>query len=235
MPQWWSAWVRDLLVTGTDTGVGKTVVAAALVTALRAQGVRALGFKPAQSGRQLGQLSDADVLAAASGEHNPLALPLLDLAEPLAPAVAAEREGVRVSASNIEARIDSLRRAGYTLVIEGAGGVMVPILWNYTVLDMAEHFNLDAVVVARAGLGTLNHIMLTAAMLQSRNIPIRAVVLNGRKNPPDLAETTNPSVLARMLAGVTIIEVPHQPSATIQEVISATIAKIRSVRFCETS
>jgi dethiobiotin synthetase len=222
--------VADFLVTGTDTSVGKTVVAAALVKALRAEGVRALGFKPAQTGPPLaddGQLSDAEVLAIASGEHSPLAVPVLDLLEPLAPAVAADRAGIRVSPAEIEEKIERLRSEGYTLVIEGAGGVLVPLLWDYTVIDIAERFKLEAVVVARAGLGTLNHIMLTAAMLQTRKIPIRAVVLNGGKCPPNLAESTNPGALARMLPGITIIEVPHQSAATSEDLISSIAATLR--------
>jgi dethiobiotin synthetase len=81
------------------------------------------------------------------------------------------------------------------------------------VLDLAERFGLEAVIVGRAGLGTLNHILMTAAMLRARNIPIRAIVLNGRQHPPDLAEATNAVSLSRMLPGPVIpliIEVPHQ-------------------------
>jgi dethiobiotin synthetase len=218
--------VSDFLVTGTDTGVGKTVIASALVKALRAQGVRAIGFKPVQTGHEDGQPSDADLLASASDEQTPLALPLLQLDEPLAPAVAAERAGVRLSAGDIEARVDLLRRGGYTVVIEGAGGVMVPLVWGYTVLDLAERFGLEAVIVGRAGLGTLNHILMTAAMLRSRNISIRGVVLNGRKDALDLAESTNPAALARLLPGATIVEVPRRSAATVQETILSIIPLI---------
>jgi dethiobiotin synthetase len=219
MPASWSVLVPDFLVTGTDTGVGKTVIASALVKALCAQGVRAIGFKPVQTGHEDGQPTDADLLASASSEQTSLALPLLQLTEPLAPAVAADRAGVRLSAGDIEARVELLQRGGYTLVIEGAGGVMVPLVWGYTVLDLASRFSLEAVIVARPGLGTLNHTMMTAAVLRARNVPIRAVVLNGRKHPPDLAEATNPQALARMLPGVMIVEVPHRSAATIQETI----------------
>ena len=215
-----------VLITGTDTGVGKTVIASALVKALRAQGVRAIGFKPVQTGHEDGQPSDADLLASASDEQTPLALPLLQLDEPLAPAVAAERAGVRLSAGDIEARVDLLRRGGYTVVIEGAGGVMVPLVWGYTVLDLAERFGLEAVIVGRAGLGTLNHILMTAAMLRSRNISIRGVVLNGRKDALDLAESTNPAALARLLPGATIVEVPRRSAATVQETILSIIPLI---------
>jgi len=224
MPASWSASVPDFLVTGTDTGVGKTVIASALVQALCAQGVRAIGFKPVQTGHQEGQPTDADLLAGASSEQTPLTLPLLQLAEPLAPAVAAERAGVRLSADDIEARVELLQRGGYTIVIEGAGGVMVPLVWGYTVLDLAERFGLEAVIVARPGLGTLNHILMTAAMLRARNVPIRAVVLNGRKHPPDLAEATNPEALRRMLPGPVIpliIEVPHQSASDPAALLSS--------------
>jgi dethiobiotin synthetase len=236
--------VADLLVTGTDTGVGKTVIAAALVRAWRARGVRALGFKPVETGLEDGACADSEWLARASAEAEPLALPLVRLAEPLAPAVAAERAGVLVRPEDIEARVDALGRAGYSLVIEGAGGVMVPLCWEkgagpvfsdvtsknrpgpffYTVLDLAARCGLDAVVVGRAGLGTLNHVMMTVAMLRARQIPVRGVVLNGRRPAADLAETTNPAVLARLLPDILIIEVPHHAGP---DVIEATVPYMR--------
>ena len=207
--------MRDLLVTGTDTGVGKTVIASALVSALRGRGVRALGFKPAETGVNGSEPSDSDSLAHASGERVDLAAPLLHLPESLAPAIAAERAGVTIDPDDIEARISALRSAGYTVVVEGAGGVMVPLAWSYTVLDLAAKCDLDAVIVARPGLGTLNHVMMTVLMLQSRQIPIRGVVLNGRRADPDLAESTNPAALARMLPGIRIIELHHQESEVV--------------------
>ena len=85
---------------------------------------------------------------------------------------------------------------------------MVPLCWDYTVLDLAQACDLDAIVVARAGLGTLNHVAMTVMMLRSREIPIRGIVLNGRSANPDLAEATNPYALGRMLHGVRIVEVP---------------------------
>ena len=215
--------MRDLLITGTDTGIGKTVVAAAIIKALRTHGARVIGFKPIETGVTAGEPPDSELLAHASGETVTAASPLLQLSEALAPAVAAQRAGMNIAPSEIEQRVGQLRRAGYTIVIEGAGGLMVPLTWEkgagipfsgksdrgpFTALDIAERFGLDAVVVGRAGLGTLNHIALTVAMLQSRAVPIRAVILNGRRSPDDLAELTNRSALAQMLPEITIIEVP---------------------------
>lgn len=210
----------DLLVTGTDTGVGKTVIAAALVIARRERGIKALGFKPAETGVNDRERSDAELLAEASGEQEPLAAPLLQLAEPLAPAVAADRAGTRLDVRQLEARIDSLRRAGYSLIVEGAGGVLVPLAWDYTALDLAVRVGLETVIVGRPGLGTLNHVMMTIAMVRSRGIPIRGVVLNGRSEPPDLAEATNPSALARLVPDIPIVVVPRHSAG---DVIRATV------------
>ena len=218
--------MRDLLVTGTDTGVGKTMIAAAIVTALRARGLRALGFKPAETGVGGNAPTDSEVLALASGEQNVLARPLLQLAEPIAPAVAADRAGVTLDPDDIEARIRRLRQDGYALVVEGSGGVMVPLSWGYTVLDLAQACDLDAVVVARPGLGTLNHVALTVMMLHSYQIPIRGIVLNGRSATPDLAETTNPASLSRMLHGVRIVEVPHDPTGAPIEAASRVVDRL---------
>ncbi len=176
--------------------------------------------------------ADSVWLQRASGETTALTTPLLQRAEPLAPAVAAERAGTRIHPEEIEERVTLLRRAGYTVVVEGAGGVMVPLAWEnaekgaaplfYSVLDLAEHCALDAVVVARAGLGTLNHVMMTVAMLRSRRIPIKGVVLNGGHLPPSaaLADATNPDALARMLPDVRLIHVPHHADS---DVIGATM------------
>lgn len=218
--------MRDLLVTGTDTGIGKTVIAAALVSALRQRGVRALGFKPVETGTSAGGASDSDILAQASGETNPLTKPLLQLPEPLAPAVAAERAGVTLDPDRIEDRIRQLRQNGYSLVVEGAGGVMVPICWDYTVLDLAQACDLDAVVVARAGLGTLNHVAMTVMMLRSREIPIRGIVLNGRSATPDLAESTNPDALARIVRGIRVVEIPHYAGRNPVELATAVVSRL---------
>lgn len=208
----------DFLVTGTDTGVGKTVVAAGLILALRARGRRAVGFKPAETGVEPGGVADSALLARASGEDEPLARPVLSLREALAPAVAAERAGLSVDPRAIDARVRALRAGHDAIVVEGAGGVAVPLAWGYTVLDLAQGLGLPAVVVARAGLGTLNHAWLTVEALRARGIPVAAVVLNAISSAPDLAEATNPSALERMLPGVRHVSLPRQRASDPWEV-----------------
>jgi dethiobiotin synthetase len=201
--------VNDLLVTGTDTGVGKTVIAAALILALRERGVRAVGFKPVETGMTAGEPADSEILAEASGIDEPLARPLLRLGEPLAPAVAAERAGTTLDPAQVRERFEALREAGYSVVLEGAGGLLTPLAWGFTVLDLAAALAVPTVIVARAGLGTLNHTLLTAGALHERNVPVRAIVLNSRGDPPDLAEETNPAALERLLPGLSIVVAPH--------------------------
>ena len=213
----------DFLVTGTDTGVGKTVIAAALVKALRARGLRAIGFKPVETGQDPGEVADSEILAQASGDRTPLTQPLLHLAEPLAPAVAADRAGAVLDPADIEDRIDALRAAGHALVVEGAGGLLVPLVWGYTALDLAARKGLEAIVVGRAGLGTLNHFALTVAVLRSRAVAVRGLVLNGRRDAGDLAEMTNPGALARLLPGVPFIVVPRHPTSVVAEAVDASV------------
>jgi dethiobiotin synthetase len=201
------------LVTGTDTGVGKTVVAAALVMALRARGRDAVGFKPVETGVEPGVVTDSALLARASGSDDPRARPFLSLREPLAPALAAERAGQAVDPREIEARVRALRARHAAIVVEGAGGVAVPLAWEYTVLDLASACALQAIIVARPGLGTLNHIWLTVEALRTRGIPVTAVILNGASPAGDLAEATNPAALARMLPGVRCLSLPRQDAS----------------------
>lgn len=210
----------DFLVTGTDTAVGKTVVAAGLVLALRARGRRAIGFKPVETGVAPGEPADSTLLARASGVDEARAAPLSSLREALAPAVAADRAGVRVEPGAIATRVRGLRERYEAVVVEGAGGAGVPLCWGYTVLDLACDLGLPAVVVARPGLGTLNHVWLTVEALRARGIPVAAVILNGASSPPDLAEATNPAALARLLPGVRCLSLPRQDTAEPWEVAS---------------
>jgi len=201
--------MADLLVTGTDTGVGKTMIAAALILAYRERHERVIGFKPAETGVVGREESDSEILAKASGLDDPRARPLLRLPEPLAPAVAAERARMVVAPADVERRVHDLRAAGFRVVVEGAGGLLSPLAFGYTSLDVAHRLGLDVVVVARAGLGTLNHVCLTVDALAARGVRLRGVVLNGRSPQPDAAEETNPDALTRLRPGLPVLVVPR--------------------------
>jgi dethiobiotin synthetase len=187
-----------LFVAGTDTGVGKTHVAMALCRALRSRGLRVGVMKPAETGCHSDAPPDALALIEASGCRAPLDLVCpYRFADPLAPGVAAECEGRTVDILRLDAALAELRSSHDVVVCEGAGGLLVPLAGTIVYADWLESTGLPVLLVGRLGLGTLNHVLLSARYLAARGIPHLATVLSATQTPADLAETTNPGVLAR--------------------------------------
>ncbi len=217
-----------LFVTGTDTGVGKTVVGAALAHAFRRRGVDVGVMKPVATGcrRRDGTLlsEDAEFLLRASGASDPLDLVCpYRFAPPAAPLVAAQTRyqvpkggsvpgtervfGARyraVSLDRIEEAFRELAKRHEVMIVEGIGGLLVPLSGRRTVADLARRLGLPVLIVARAGLGTINHTLLTLEAARSAGLEVAGVVLNGLSGKPSLAERTNPAVL-RELGGVPIL------------------------------
>jgi dethiobiotin synthetase len=159
------------VVTGTDTGIGKTVFAAALTGALAAH-----YWKPVQSGLDDG--ADADAVAHLSGVPHDHILPeAYRLTQPLSPHRAAELDGVVIDPAHLA--LPPQR----PLVVEGAGGVLVPVTRNTTFADVFAWWNLPVIVVARTTLGTINHSLLTIAALRARGITVHGVAFVGDANP----------------------------------------------------
>jgi dethiobiotin synthetase len=196
--------VKGVFVTGTDTGVGKTWVAAGLTAVLRRWGLSACYFKPVQSGcpEENGQLIPTDARLAQELAHLDEPLNLLTpitLRLSLAPGVAAAREGIKVDLDRINQAREELASRYDLLVIEGAGGLYVPLTDNnFLVLDMARWLRLPLIVVARAGLGTINHTVLTVKAAQHARVPVAGVVINRYPENPSLAEETNPEVISEL-------------------------------------
>jgi dethiobiotin synthetase len=160
-------------VTGTDTNVGKTVVSAILTAGLRAH-----YWKPVQSGVIEG--TDSNCVAGLTGLPASHFLPeTYMLKEPLSPHEAARIDGVSISLTNFKLPERKLR----PLVVEGAGGVMVPLNDQHLMLDLIKHLALPVVLVARSSLGTINHTLLSLHVLRARSIPVLGVVMNGDRNP----------------------------------------------------
>jgi len=160
-------------VTGTDTGVGKTFVSAALVLGLKAH-----YWKPIQSGVLEG--TDSDWIREKTGLPEDRFLPeAFRLSQPLSPHAAAEIDGVAIELSSFRLPV---RAPYHRLVVEGAGGLMVPFNADSTMADLIVHLGLPALVVARSGLGTINHTVLTVEELKRREIPVVGVVMNGTRN-----------------------------------------------------
>ena len=183
-------------VTGTDTGVGKTVVAAALCRDLMAAGQRVAYYKPVQTGCGEGDEGDAGFVAAAA--PGTTIREGLRLAEPLAPAVAAERAGVTIDVDGLLREAAGLAAEADAVVVEGAGGLLVPLWEELTMADLAAGLGASLVVVARPGLGTLNHTALTLEAARARRLGIAGVVVSGWPEHPEPVEETNLERLAAM-------------------------------------
>lgn len=199
-----------LFVTGTDTGVGKTYVSAGIATALRYRNVDVGVMKPAETGCRMrsGRLvpRDALLLMKSALVRDPLSLVNpYRFRNPLAPSVAAERVGKKIDADKILKAFHALRERHDFMIVEGAGGIMVPLSEHYTYLDLARTMGLPVLIVARPGLGTINHTLLTIAALKGRNIAIAGIVINhALDRKPGLAEETSPAVIEKM-SGIRIV------------------------------
>jgi len=202
--------INGIFITGTDTDVGKTWVAAGLTAVLRERGVNAVYFKPMQSGcpEEAGRLipTDARLAQEVAGLTEPLdALTPIALPLPLAPGVAAAQAGVTVDLEQIAAAFRDLAARYDFLVVEGAGGLYVPLIgMDFLVLDLIRWLHLPLMVVAKSGLGTINHTVLTVKAAQAANIPMAGVILNRYPESPGPAAETNPGVIAA-LTGVPIL------------------------------
>jgi len=199
---------RGIFITGTDTGVGKTTVAAALARLLRDKGVKVGVMKPVTSGCSLSSAgpvsADAELLAWGAGVAvTPEVAPYL-LKEPLAPAAAAELEHVKIEFSRILAAFHRIAEQCDFVIVEGAGGLMVPLSGGLLVADLIRLLALPLLVVARPDLGTVNHTLLTTFAARQLDIDVRGVIINGYPEDPSLAESTAPHLIDS-LAGVPLL------------------------------
>jgi len=203
-------------VTGTDTGVGKTLVGCAIVRALRARGLDVAVRKPIETGVGADGPLDAQALREAAGSREPLdaicpvALPL-----PAAPSVAAVEAGHDVSIERVLTNLRAAIAAHTFTLVEGAGGLLVPIAAGYTMADLARDLALPLVVVARARLGTLNHTHLTLDAARARGLRIAGVVISHGDGALSAADAKNLAWLRSELGTLIVGEIPPlAPGAT---------------------
>lgn len=194
--------MNGLFITGTNTGVGKTFVASALATVLRRGGLNVGVMKPIETGLdslESGHKSDAVRLAdAARVEDAPDLICPYRLRMPLAPMVAAELEETNISLETILAAARILARRHDLLIVEGAGGLAVPINEELNMAGLAKALKLPILVIATAGLGTINDTVLTVEYARRRGLSILGVVINLLPRNPGLVERTNPSAIATL-------------------------------------
>jgi dethiobiotin synthetase len=190
--------LRGVFVTGTDTGVGKTVLAAALAAGLRADGVDVAAFKPAVTGLdepQDGRPPDHELLAAAVRRPADEGTPHR-VGPAVSPHLAAELAGTALDPAALVAAARSLRAE--VVVAEGVGGLLVPLTLGYTVRDLAVDLGWPVVVAARPGLGTINHSLLTVECARAAGLDVRAVVLTPWPAQPSAMQRSNLDAISQL-------------------------------------
>jgi dethiobiotin synthetase len=246
----------SFFITGTDTGVGKTYVTALLLAELRRQGIRAAAMKPIACGRD--GRHDAEQFAALMNHEQPLdVLNPVYLRHPLAPSVAAKLERRRIDLRQIHSVFRLLSSVYSPLFVEGAGGLLVPILSRchpersegprkvtasevlrfaqndkpgkarpYFVADLARDLDLPVIIVARLGLGTINHTLLTVRQAQAMGLTVAGVILNDTNGQRGVAERTNIKAIPE-LTGVPLLGVvPHGKAGRAAAQITSEVANL---------
>jgi dethiobiotin synthetase len=205
---------NGLFITGTDTGVGKTFFACALAALLKESGYKVGVMKPAETGCDQGEGRLAPQDAAALKEASGCALSLeticpYQLREPLAPSVAAEREGVRIDIDRLMGVYNGISAAHDITIVEGAGGLLVPLLPSYTYADFAKVLKLPLIVVAANKLGMINHLLLTLEHASCKGLSVLGYVLNQIEISPSLAAETNRETVVSLTGVPCIGELPY--------------------------
>jgi dethiobiotin synthetase len=184
------------MVTGTDTGVGKTWVSCGVLRAARAAGLRVAARKPAETGCEpdaQGELVGVDAVAlhAAAGADEPLdAVCPIRLPDPLAPSFAARRAGVTIDVPATVVACRSRAREVDLLLVEGAGGLLVPLAGRYAFADLAHELGARVLLVVGARLGAINHALLSLEVANARGLPVAGIVVNHFSTTQDLATET---------------------------------------------
>ncbi len=226
--------MRGLFVTATDTGVGKTVLSAALVAAMSAAGERVRAHKPVvtglddrpELGPHLTWPHDHVVLASVAG-MTPEEVAPLRYGPAVSPHLAAALAGERIDPASLSARArgkseeaSAAEEASVLTVVEGVGGLLVPLTDDCTVRDLAAELGLPLVIAARPGLGTINHTLLTLEAARAADLDVRAIVLTPWSDEPAAIEDSNRDTIAR-LGEIEVAVLRHVPSPALADLARA--------------
>jgi dethiobiotin synthetase len=216
---------KGLFITATDTGVGKTLIAGAIAKILSEKGKNVGVFKPIATGckkTKQGLVSeDAEFLAHCADSElgidiiNPVTFKI-----PAAPFACEKAENKKVDFSRIKAAYEQICKKSDFVIVEGIGGVRVPITKKIDVLTMAKAFNLPVVIVARSKLGTINHTLLTVDAVQLAGLSLAAVLINGYdEKTKDYAEKTNAAIIKELGKVKIIATVPFDDTTNMKKFI----------------
>lgn len=217
--------MKGIFITGTDTGVGKTIAAAALARLLHKRGMNVGVMKPVTSGcrEESSRLfsEDAELLAWGAGLSGVDAdvAPYL-LRQPIAPAEAASREGVRIEFEIIGEAFARLVSRYDFVIVEGAGGLMVPLVDGLLIADLVNYLSLPLLVVSRPNLGTVNQTLLTCFVAKQLEIKVSGVVINNYPERPGIAEQSAPTLIASLSGAPFLGIFPHQEGIGPREIVA---------------
>jgi dethiobiotin synthetase len=222
---------QGIFITGTDTGVGKTIAGAVLASLLRMSGARVGVMKPVTSGcrEEAGRLvsDDALLLCRAAGTACDDDVAPYLLREPVAPAEAATVDGVRIDFSRIKESYRRLAAACDVMIVEGAGGLMVPLAGGLLVADLVRELDLPLLVVARPDLGTINHTLLTCYGARQMGLQVAGVIVNNYPADPGLAERSAPHHIGS-LCGAPVLGIwPHHDANDQSETVECLAGWLR--------
>jgi len=208
---------KGFFITGTDTGVGKTIISAALIKAIQTLGLKSCGMKPIETGcKQTENRKGTDSLIPSDGaflreitgtdESIDLITPVR-FENPLAPLPASEIEDKPIDLDKIKTAYRELSSRYDVIIVEGIGGLLVPIKREYFVIDLAKDFGFPIIVVSKPGLGTINHTMLTVNYAIKEGLDVAGIIINYTRPPEKtLAEVTNPDII-RQISSVPLLGV----------------------------
>jgi dethiobiotin synthetase len=223
---WFNMNGNGIFITGTDTGVGKTIVASVLARLIRDRGYNVGVMKPLTSGckEENGYLvsEDAVLLAWSAGVAgvDPDMAPYKFLL-PIAPSEAAKRDGARIDFRLIADSFARLSSRYDFVIVEGAGGLMVPLVEGLLMADLVSHLSLPLLVIARPDLGTINHTLLTCFAARQLGIAVKGVIINNYPEKPGFAEESAPNLIAS-LAGAPLLGIlPHMEVNGLRDIVAA--------------
>lgn len=215
--------MRGLFVTGTGTGVGKTILSAALLAAMSAAGVRVRTHKPVVTGldepSETGWPPDHELLASVAGMAPEEVAPLR-YGPAVSPHLAAALAGEMIDPAELIARARAAAVGDGALIVEGVGGLLVPLADDFTVRDLAAALGLPVVIAAGSGLGTINHTLLSIESARAAGLGVRAVVLTPGPETPAELECSNRDTIAR-LGEIEVVGLSHVSSPTATDLARA--------------
>lgn len=196
--------MKAILITATDTSVGKTFISYNLVYALKERGVKVGYLKPVETDVS-DMPQDGSLLASVTGQPLEEVVPVR-FRLPLSPYAGTLEEGKEVSLDSLKRHYEEMLKRYDFIVVEGAGGVAVPVKRDYNYAHLARDWSLKTLLVARAGLGTINHSFLSWYYMKSMDVEPIAIVMNGFEGK-DVSERTNPTIV-KELTGLKVVQIP---------------------------